>query len=202
MPNKIARKLSEKEKMDLFDALHYMNMQELKNICIDYELPIVSKKGNRIEYIMYYIKTGQILKMPAIPEVSKANPRKSYLLKPETLILKGSFKNDLKTRNFFKSLIGNYFHFTAFGVDWINERWLKGKPPTYSEFAKFWQKEYLYRKKCKANPKREWAYLSFIQRYQAQHPTASKKEITKQWEKVRSSRVKKAIALLQKMAIK
>lgn len=202
MPNKIAKKLSEKEKAELFDALHYMNMSELKDICIQYGLPAEGKKVNRIERIIHYLKTGNILKMPAIPEVSKAKPKTSYPLKAETLILKGSFKNDLKTRKFFKSLIGEHFHYTAFGIDWIEEKWRKGKPPTYAEFAKFWQKEYLHRKNSKANPKREWAYLSFIQRYQAAHPQASKKEITEQWENVRLNHVRKVKALLRKYWLK
>ena len=60
-------------------------------------------------------------------------------------MLKGGYKNDLKTRIFFKSIIGDYFHFTAFGIDWLKEQWMKGEPPTYKKFADMWTKEYAYR---------------------------------------------------------
>ncbi len=57
------------------------------------------------------------------------------------MILKGSYKNDLKTRLFFKNIVGDHFHFTAFGIDWINEKWMEGNPPTYRDYATMWQSE-------------------------------------------------------------
>ncbi|XVN42631.1 MAG: hypothetical protein RCG15_08655 [Candidatus Rickettsia vulgarisii] len=59
-----------------------------------------------------------------------------YHLHPNTLMLKGSYKNDLRNRQFFKQLIGEHFHFTAIAIDWLNDRWMQGlpPPPTYQEF--------------------------------------------------------------------
>lgn len=96
-------------------------------------------------------------------------------------MLKGSFKNDLKTRMFLKELIGNYFHYTAYGIDWIKDRWMQGLPPTYEQFAAYWQNEYLARKTTKAALKPEWAYLNFLDRYQKHHPTGSKKDAIVAW---------------------
>lgn len=143
--------------------------------------------------------TGEILQPKKIPTISKAETGKKYPLKPDTLILYGAYKNDLTTRNFFKKLIGEHFHFTAFGQDWIAKRWQQGKPPTYSEFAKAWQKEYLKRKSSKANPKKEWAYLNFLQRFLTQHPNASKQQLALAWKKERNKQAKNAMWVLDKI---
>ena len=108
--------------------------------------------------------------------------KRCNLLDKETLMLKGAYKNDLKTRLFFKQLIGEYFHFTAFGIDWLNDRWMEGKPPTYQEFAEMWHKEYEKRKKTPVPPKEEWAYINFVQNSLSISPTASQESINHAWE--------------------
>jgi hypothetical protein len=100
---------------------------------------------------------------------------------------------------FFKNLIGKHFHFTAAGQDWINDRWQKGKPPTYAEFAKFWQAHYEKSLKTAANPRKEWAYLNFMQRFQKEHPQASRVEMTQAWNKTRSELAAKAKTVLDKI---
>jgi len=103
---------------------------------------------------------------------------------------------------FFKKLIGQHFHFTAFGQDWILSRWREGNPPTYSEFAKFWQEEYLRREKSEANPKKEWAYLNFIRQFHKEYPDASKQDITKEWERKRKEKFKQAKSILDRILLK
>lgn len=191
--------LSKAQQQELFDALYFMNMEEIKMFCARHQIPIAAKKGPIIEVIKKYLLTGEIAKFKSIPAISKATPGKHYPLKSSTLILQGAYKNDLKTRKFFKSLIGEHFHFTAFGQDWINERWLRGKPPTYAEFAKAWQKEYVHRKTIKPQPKKEWAYLNFIQRTLEKNPKTTKADITKAWKKERAAQAAKAKAILNKI---
>ena len=174
----------------LKESIVFLNMEELRNICIKLSIPNKGKKRALIARIIYFIKTKEIIKEPQIPEISKAKKGQIYSLHPDRIILKGAYKNDLKTRLFFKELIGDYFHFTAFGIDWLNERWLDGNPPTYQEFSNMWINEYARRKKSKANPKEEWAYIGFIQKYLNTHPKASHKEITKAWELERLRNVK------------
>lgn len=183
------KKLSKKQKADLFDALYFMNMQELRELSEYYQLPTKAKKGLLIDRIKHFLQTGKMLNSQKIPQKSFAEKGTIYPLKPDTLILKGAYKNDLKTRKFFQKLIGEHFHFTAFGQDWISERWFQGKPPTYSEFAKYWQKENKQRQKQEAKPKQEWAYLSFIQRFLKECPTATKKQITTAWKKMRAAKI-------------
>jgi len=138
-----------------------------------------------IQRIQIFIETGKLFEKVPIPKNSKAKRKQLYPLEPDTLILFGNYKNDLKTRLFFKEMIGEYFHFTAFGIDWINDRWFNGNPPTYREFAKFWEAEYSRRKKEKPSPKQEWAYIIFVQNYLAQNPSAKREAIMQEWEKER-----------------
>jgi hypothetical protein len=188
--------VSKQEHKELFDALHFMNMKELREFCNAHGIPSTEKKGALIEKIMHFVKTGIILPIKELPNSAFAKKGTLYPLEPNTQILHGSFKNDLKTRIFFKKLIGDHFHFTAFGIDWIEERWFAGKPPTYQEFATMWQREYERRKKTKAQPKKEWALLNFMQRYQEQNPNASKQEVMREWKKEREKQVNYAQKLL------
>lgn len=181
---------------ELFDALYFMSPAELKKICEKYSLPTNGMKGDIINRLKHFFETGKILLLPKIPAHAKAQPGKTYPLSAQTLILKGAYKNDLKTRLFFKKLIGPHFHFTAFGLDWIRQRWLAGKPPTYQQFADFWHNENQRRKKENVQPKQEWAYLSFIQRYLAKHPNAKRAEIAKKWKEERKIQTAKVLKLL------
>lgn len=178
-------KISLKEKSELFEALYFLKMGELKALCLKLGLPYTAKKGQVIDGIKHFINTGKVLEIAETPAVSKAKKGQSYPLASDTKILIGSYKNDAKTRAFFKKLIGNHFHFTAFGIDWLNERWQAGNPPTYQEFATMWQKEVDKRKGKKPQPKQEWALITFVQQYMKKHPQATKAEVNKAWHKKR-----------------
>lgn len=191
--------LSAKDLKTLSVALYYLHVSELKEICSKLKLPANGKKGEIIQRILTFLKVGKVIKTPQLPEISKAKKGKTYPLSPKTLILHGAYKNDLKTRKFMKKLVGSHFHFTAFGQDWIKEKWFRGDPPTYMEFAEFWQKEHLARKEKKAKPKEEWAYLTFIQRYLKKRPKGSKAKIAFEWEKERSAQKEKAEEVLMKI---
>jgi hypothetical protein len=105
----------------------------------------------------------------------------------------------LITRNFFKKLIGPHFHFTAFGIDWLNERWLDGNPPTYKEFADYWIQETAKRKIKKEKPKQEWAYINFLQQAQKDFPNDSKSTLLSKWEKLRAEKAKFAQDILKSL---
>jgi hypothetical protein len=125
------KELSAAEIKTLREMLPYMNLKELKEACQILALPASGQKGEIIQRIYSFCEKGIVLTPSKVPEVSIAK---------KTLILKGAYKNDAKTRAFLKSMIGEHFHFTAFGQDWIKERWLAGNPPTYKEFADYWKK--------------------------------------------------------------
>ena len=175
--------LSEYATQHLYESLLYLKMSQLKEICINLRIPPHKKKIELIQAICTYVKEGKILDIPKIPEISKALKSTFYPLKPSTKILHGNYKNDLATRKFMKTLVGQHFHYTAYGIDWINEKWMNGTPPTYEEFAIFWQKEYEKRQLKKVSPKKEWAYINFVQEYGKSNPYANRKEIMKAWKK-------------------
>lgn len=190
--------LPTQEKATLHDALHFMKMAELKKACAMLELPDTGKKGALIERIMTFLTTGNITQSKTIPPRSRAKNYSPQPLKPSALMLYGSYKNDLATRTFFKRLIGPHFHFTAFGVDWLEEHWLKGNPPTYQEYADYWVKETARRKKQKANPKDEWRFIKFVQETHDTDPDASRTAVMHAWKQKQKEQATFAFELLKK----
>jgi hypothetical protein len=171
-------------------------MRELKKLCLHFKIPSQDEKIKLIENIQLYLTTGKINTQKTIPEICKAQPKKNYTLAPQTLILKGSFKNDLKTRMFLKKIVGDHFHYTAYGIDWIKNHWEQGTPQTYSQFASYWQSEYIIRKNSKPALKPEWAYLNFLNQYKKNNPTSSKSQAIAAWKTEREIYVKKIKTIL------
>ncbi len=194
------KKLNSSDLSQLEVYLYYFHVSELKKVCDQFQLSSSGKKKDLILRILAYFKSGKKQELIDFPDSSRACKGEKYPLEPKMKILIGAYKNDLATRLFFKELIGDYFHFTAFGIDWINERWAQGNPPTYQEFASFWEKEYAFRKTQKAKPKTEWAYLNFIQRCSKEHPEFSKAQIVKAWKLERNSCIQKAKMILEKIS--
>lgn len=167
------------------ESLMFLHVEELRELALRLCL---EGKGNKmvvINRILHFLETGQKLTVQKLPEISRSKRGLIYPLEKDTLMLKGSYKNDLKTRMFFKKLIGAHFHFTAFGIDWLNERWMDGNPPTYQEFANMWQEEYQKRKEMPVAPKAEWAYINFVQKFILSSPEASRECVHQAWESER-----------------
>jgi len=183
----------------LSQALLYLHVAELKNLCLELRLSHKGAKGLLINRIIHFIISGEAITAPSFPVASKAKRNVDYPLHPETLMLKGAYKNDLKTRLFFKQLIGEHFHFTAFGIDWLNDRWLKGEPPTYQEFAEMWKIEYAKRKQLGSKPKEEWAYINFAQNMVRSNPQTTRDEILNGWNRERAKQKAVAEELIAKV---
>ncbi len=177
-------------KEEFHTALLHLKMGELKRVCEKLVLDSSGKKGELIARITTFVHTGKKIEAPLMPEKSKAKRGGSYPLAPEALILSGAYVNDLSTRNFFKKLVGDHFHFTAYGIDWLNERWMAGNPPTYAEFAEFWEAERLRRTNKKPEPKEEWAYINFLQDYFTHYPNAPQKNAMQAWKQKREEMVR------------
>lgn len=181
------------------ESLTFLYVDELKEVAA--QLGLVDK-GNKMAIIMrilHFLQTGHKLTVPKFPESSRAKRGEVYSLDRDTLLLKGAYKNDLKTRLFFKQLIGDHFHFTAFGIDWINERWMEGNPPTYQEFAEMWQEEYRKRKEMPAAPKEEWAYINFVKHYLDHSPSSTRESIHNAWERERQRHKNRVHAKLESL---
>jgi len=189
-----------KDQAILQDALHYMQVAELKQASLMLSLPDTGKKTELIERILVFIKEGQIKTVSLFPAQSRAKNYPFQALSLSSLILHGSYKNDLKTRNFFKQLIGPHFHFTAFGIDWLNNRWLQGKPPTYQEFADFWIQETHRRKQEGTTPKDEWMFIRFIQKMKKEEPASDKEYLMEIWKQLQKQKAKEGFQLVDKAA--
>ncbi len=181
--------LSKKQQEALFSDMLYLNMAELRALCMKLALPKKGKKLHLIEVIKTFLLTGETLKEVPLPQVSCGKGPAKLL--PDERILHGSHKNDLRTRIFLKKLIGNHFHYTAWGLDWIRERWEQGKPPTYQEFADAWQANYVVTQEQKHPPKKEWALIRFCMAYAEKHPEASRAEIIGAWKVVRAEKAER-----------
>lgn len=175
--------LPAEEASQLKEALSHLHVEELELQLTQLGLSSQGfNKNELIERLMHYAITGKELPPAVIPAVSRATKKNPRVLDPQARMLYGAYKNDLATRNFFKKFIGNHFHFTAQGIDWLRERWLQGNPPTYGEFAHEWQDEYERTRQKKRAPKQEWAYIRFVQDYMQQFPTAPKNKINEAWK--------------------
>jgi len=175
----------------------FFYVQELKELAVKLTLVDKGSKKAIILRICHFFLTGEKLAMPKFPKESCAERGKVYPLKEGELMLKGSYKNDLKNRVFFKSLIGSHFHFTAFGIDWLKERWIDGKPPTYSEFANMWEEKFRKRKKLPVASKEEWAYINFVSEFLSYSPEVSKSSIYNAWKIEREKQKAKAYQIME-----
>lgn len=191
--------LGEKEQTVLQDTLLYMKMAELRHACGMLGLPDKGKKTLLIDRILTRIKTGDIVTSPKVPSKSLARNHPVQQLNTSSLMLYGEYKNDAKTREFFKALIGPHFHFTAFGIDWLNERWLAGNPPTYQEYADFWVKETARRKKEGAKPKDEWMFIRFMQMMEKEYPDLAQEQVLDAWKTLQAQKKQEAFQLLNKV---
>ncbi len=164
----------------LHASLHYLHVSELKMNCENLNLSEKGKKIVLINRILHFLKTGEKINLSRYPAISMSKGQNNPTL--GALMFKGTYKNDLKTRLFFKEIIGQHFHFTAFGIDWLESRWMEGNPPTYKEFADMWSKEYEFRKTYGSAPKVEWAYINFVKKYLNENPYVPRHKISSEWE--------------------
>jgi hypothetical protein len=181
----------------LRELLAHMHIAELKETLLSLRLsPIGFNKQELIDRLVHFKRAGVELAPQEIPLISKGRSGHEVPIKPEAIMLYRVYKNDHATRGFFRKLIGQHFHFTAYGIDWLREQWIAGKPPTYAEFAHEWQSEYERNKIEKRPAKQEWAYIRFVQEYGLIHPEAKNSEINDAWKIWRTKAVVQARALL------
>lgn len=172
----------DQEYKDIKTSLTFLHVQELRELSASLALLEKGNKMTLIIRIIHFLQTGEKLTAPKFPESSCAKKGQWYPIDLHALMLKGAYKNDEKTRLFFTQLLGDQFHFTAFGIDWLNRRWMEGSPPTYQEFARMWQEEMERRKSQKVPPKEEWAYINFVQKNASK---ISREDLYLAWEQER-----------------
>jgi Domain of unknown function (DUF6434) len=181
----------------LYEALLFFNIQELRETCKELSLPFSGLKRALVQRIVSWVTTGRLNEEAEIPTQSKARRGVSYPLHLETLILHGNYRNDAKTRHFLKGEIGEHFHFSAAGIDWIKEHWAAGDPPTYREFIEYWKEQHKARQENGSPPKEEWAFIRFTQAYIKANPTALREKIMRAWHTEREDQVQKAKRIIR-----
>ena len=199
MVNKNISLLTSEQLQQLEESLYFLHVKELKNILNDLNLSKKTGKVEIINAILLFIKRGKMPKKLSYPSISCARKGEHFPLCLDTLIKYGSYKNDLRTRLFLRSCIGEHFHFTVFGHDWIKEQWKKGEPPTYKEFCDYWQKQYEKNKVQKPEPKKEWRFIRFTQEILKRDPFLTSDQIRFAWMKERMKNVKIVELLITKI---
>lgn len=184
------------DKKQLTDSLYFLHVPELRSLLAD--TLKISDKGTKkllVQRIVQYLDTQQVLTKPAFPfgvtaaafgeKIASTTPTS-----PDHVMVQGIYKNDLLHREYFQTLIGADFHFTARGLDWLEEKWLSGKTPTYGEFARYWKESadagHLNKDTLQYN------------QFQVKHKGQTAAWITAEWEKLRAAEKKKAVGLVQK----
>lgn len=122
------------------ESIYYLKVDELKRVCGRLGL---AQTGSKAELIQSVFKFYGLKEKTLLP---KSFEKYAGKLSQETHILPGYYSNGQKSREIFKQLIGDHFHFTTYGMNWIKSQWVDEKYPTYKQFARFWQSEYDRRK--------------------------------------------------------
>jgi hypothetical protein len=199
MTNQFVLSLPESELRVLREALFYVDIPRLKMICGRYRLPVLGGKALLIARIAHFAGTRQIVEVPPYPEISCARPNETYPLELDAYMLYGSFKTDDTTRSFLRRFIGQYFHFTSFSHDWLRMRWYVGNPPTYREFIRFWEYEFLLREQGKKTTNQDWGYVHFVLNYTCKYPEIRSTEIATEWRALRNRKAGEASSLMDKV---
>lgn len=74
----LLKNFTREEKNDLFDALHYMKMGEIKDLCHQNGIPVVGNKRLVLEGIKHFLMTGDMLQFLMLPETSKVRARQGW----------------------------------------------------------------------------------------------------------------------------
>ncbi len=149
---------------------HYRYLNELTAFCRSQGLPASGQKQELVARIEEFLKTGR-----RDPAPTKARARKKSAAAarsgPITLdtVVGDDFKCDAETRDFFKSVIGDHFHFTAHLQQFRRERQRKGVRLTYGDLVQEWLAERERRKdpNYKSKIGRYWQYNQFVRDFMA-----------------------------------
>jgi len=157
---------------------NYWLKTELMDFCREIG---VSSNGGKIEIanrISEYLETGKVTKIPAIrkPKLKKA----TQPITSETII--GIEYRTYKEKNeFFKSKIGNKFHFTVYLLDYFKKN--TGKQ-TYGDLVKEWFKE----QELKKDPNfvkeiaPQFEYNTYIRDFMKSNPKKTRSDAIKYWK--------------------
>nr|WP_276519528.1 DUF6434 domain-containing protein [Bradyrhizobium elkanii] len=166
----------------------YWYLDELVDFCRHHGLPTSGPKLKIVARIEKFLKDG---KVPVDVPVRK-HPKGAKRRGPITMRSRVTedYKCDDETRAFFKSVIGEHFHFTAHLQQFRRDKQGKGIPITYGELVREWKSEREKRKdkNYKSPLQRTWEYNRFVRDFMADKARNAGKSISEAahaWNRVR-----------------
>lgn len=169
---------------------YYWLKSELVDFCIKYGLPTGGRKLEILARIEAFLQSGEIIKpnvviLGAKPDSAKGkSARSDEPLTLDTPVV--NFKSDQRTREFFKSVIGPHFHFTAYLNDFMRGR----DDLTYGDLVHEWLAEYERRKDRNYKPPimKSCEYNQFVRDFFADARNQGKplREAVAAWNEVKT----------------
>jgi len=166
-----------------FKEFYWLKL-ELVNFCRENGISSVGGKIEISNRIIEYLETGIIPKIKT--QKQKKLPRPTHPITKETII--GiEYRSYKEKKDFFQSVIGKQFHYTAHLLDYFKHNvGIK----TYSDLIDEWYKEQALRKD--SNFVKEIApqfeYNTYIRDFLKDNPNKSKKEAIEYWKIKKSKR--------------
>ncbi|MDX5422186.1 MAG: SAP domain-containing protein [Hymenobacteraceae bacterium] len=146
-----------------FDRFYWLK-QELQQFCREQGLPATGAKAELAERIVYFLKTG---KARPVEASKRAAPKQRLSPTLDTLITE-NYRNTEVNRRFFKSVIGEHFHFTTNFMRFCREN--VGK--TFSDAVQEWHREHTLKKdkgyQAEIGP--QFEYNRYIRDFMADNP--------------------------------
>jgi hypothetical protein len=159
---------------------HYWYLHELAAFCRQHGLAASGQKHELVARIEAFLKTGR--RDAAARPRPRTKSAAAIRTDPLTLdtVVTDNFKCDAETRAFFKSAIGDHFHFTAHLQQFRREQQRNGVRLTYGDLVREWLAEHERRKdpKYKSTIARYWQYNQFVRDFMADKPRNAGKGIS------------------------
>ncbi len=166
---------------------HYWLKVELQNFCRQKSITSQGAKTELVKCIEAFLKTGDKIQ----PKQQRSSVRDSdALITLTTRVI--NYKNDLITRNFFKSIIGKRFHFTAHVNAYREAKLAAGEKLTYGDLVKEWLAEEARRKtpNYQSMIPRSCEYNQFSRNFYAKNIDGKHSDMVKAWHKEKARRNK------------
>jgi SAP domain-containing new25/Domain of unknown function (DUF6434) len=169
---------------------HYWYLHEVVAFCRKHGLPIHGQKLDLMGRIESFLATGYRAPAAASPRALSERGVRPDRLAVDAPVT-AAFKCDDRTRAFFKSVIGDHFHFTAHVQQFRRDRQRRGARVTYGDLVKEWLAEQERRKdkNYKSTLQKTWEYNGFVREFLSDKQRNAGKGITdaaKAWNLVRA----------------
>jgi hypothetical protein len=177
-------KLDKNIDLEDFKAFYWLK-EELVAFCREIGINNSGGKIDIADKIAGYLRTGKI----ESKNTSKGEKIKKGIQKiPESIndVIPDNYTSSQLFREYFKSIIGQQFHFTAYMKKYINGH----QGITFKEYADEWQAEYERRKNKNYKPKimKSCEYNQYIRDFFEDNPDKTRGEAIKYWKIKKSLR--------------